>query len=223
MGPDLAVAFGAPSPPRSRRRVHAARSDALLSPLGPPCRHRELVNQIVHRIPRVALHPTEHDATAPHDLDERLPKVTIGNWLSLTVDPARAEPGLPPPVPKAIDDVRRVAHDFEGTVECPHRLEDGRDLHALIGGAFRRAAGVAALGHRPRPAARPRIPGAGTIGVHDSCGRRGQRDGVLGVQRYGRSWWVDVRGVELTTRRRPRAQVTDATRKPCSGCAGAFA
>src|SRR6266545_7315140 len=94
MGPDLAVAFGAPSPPRSRRRVHAARSDALLSPLGPPCRHRELVNQIVHRIPRVALHPTEHDATAPHDLDERLPQVTPRRHGSGMAAPPEGGPTL---------------------------------------------------------------------------------------------------------------------------------
>jgi hypothetical protein len=45
------------------------RSDALPTLLGPSRLRGELIDQLVHRVPRVALHPPERDATLPHDLD----------------------------------------------------------------------------------------------------------------------------------------------------------
>ena len=45
--------------------------------LGACCLPRELIDQLVHQVPRVALHPAKRDATLPHDLDEWLPQVSI--------------------------------------------------------------------------------------------------------------------------------------------------
>src|SRR6266540_358313 len=86
------------------------RSDALPALLGPSCLPSELIDQLVHRVPRVALHTAERDATLPHDLDERLPQVSIDDRPFLTVGPVSLEPAFPPAIPEAVDDVRRVAH-----------------------------------------------------------------------------------------------------------------
>jgi hypothetical protein len=93
-------------------RVHRS-GDALLPPLGPRRLHGKLVDQIVHRISRMALDPTEGDLTELHDLDQWLPQVAIGNRLLVTGDPVPAKPALPPSVPEAVDNVRRVAHDLQ--------------------------------------------------------------------------------------------------------------
>jgi hypothetical protein len=63
------------------------RSDALPALLGACCLPGELIDQLVHRVARVALHPAKRDATLPHDLDERLPQVSIDDRPPLTVDP----------------------------------------------------------------------------------------------------------------------------------------
>jgi hypothetical protein len=128
--------------------------------------------------PGVALHPTKRDVTDLHDLDQRLPQVSIGDWLIVTVDPVSAKPGLPPAVPKAIDDVRRVAHDLQRTRQRPHRLQHRRDLHALVSRPLRRPAGEATPRHGPSPTARTWVPRTCAIGVHHRNRLPGQHPGV---------------------------------------------
>jgi hypothetical protein len=96
--------------------VFQLRSDALPTLLGPSRLRGELIDQLVHRVPRVALHPPERDATLPHDLDKRLPQVSINDRPFPTVGPVFLEPALPPAIPEAVDDVRRVAHHLKRTV-----------------------------------------------------------------------------------------------------------
>src|SRR5215467_8938308 len=76
--------------------------------------HRQHVDQVVHRVARVALHPPEADVAPPAELvDQRLPQVPVGHRLAGAVDPAPLDPALPPAVPEAVHDVCRVAHDLE--------------------------------------------------------------------------------------------------------------
>src|SRR5215216_3585027 len=76
--------------------VSQLRSDAVPALLGPSCLLGELIDQLVHRVPGVALHPAKRDAALLHDLDERLPQVSIDDRPFLTVGPVFLEPAFPP-------------------------------------------------------------------------------------------------------------------------------
>src|SRR5258706_15670018 len=96
--------------------------------------------------------PPEGDVAAlEHVVDERLPQVTVGDRLALTVLPAALAPPDVPLVAKAVHDVRRVADHVERAVERPDGFEHGGDLHPLGGGVCLRPAGKRTLGNRPCP------------------------------------------------------------------------
>ncbi len=102
--------------------------------------------------------------------EQRFPQVLVGHRRALTVAPLSALPSGPPSLLEAIDDVRRVAHDEHRTIEGAKRLQDGRHLHALVGGRGGRATGVGAAWHCPSPTAGPGIPQARPICVHGGLG-----------------------------------------------------
>ena len=138
---------------------------------------RQAVDQIVVRIAAVALDPSERDVTAgANQFDERLPQITVGDRLLLAVEPTAFHPAFPPAVAKAVDDIRRVADHLERTIDGTHRLERGRDLHALIRRVGFRTAREGTAGHRPGPATRARVPAARAVGVGDGAGVSGSHD-----------------------------------------------
>jgi hypothetical protein len=72
----------APTPqPLSGRGAHRS-GDALPPALGPRRLQCKPVDQVIHRIARMALDPTERDLTELHDLDQRLPQVAIDDRLA---------------------------------------------------------------------------------------------------------------------------------------------
>ena len=102
--------------PRRRPSCHRAR---LL--------HRQRVDQVVHRVARVALHPLG-TLTSPRSLTRSISgshrsRLATGflRWSS-----SRAQPALPPAVAEAVDDVGRVADDDQRARQRPHRLEAAR-------------------------------------------------------------------------------------------------
>src|SRR5680860_200182 len=113
-----------------------------------------------------------HIAPLVHGLDERLPKVAVGNRLLLRVGPIAFHPPNPPPVAEAVDDVCRVAHHDQGPVESGDGLESRPDLHPLVGTGSLTAGSPGVAIDRPSPTAWSWIPGARTIGVdsHRVCG-----------------------------------------------------
>ena len=59
-------------------------TDARATLLGGGGLDGQAVDEVVHRIARVALHPAEGDVAAlAHELDERLPQVAVGHRLAL--------------------------------------------------------------------------------------------------------------------------------------------
>src|SRR3954466_1198501 len=74
----------------------------------------EAVDEVVHRIVTVPLHPPErHVAPLEHERDQRLPELTVGHGLALAVHPSSAAPSDVPLVAEAVHDVGRVADHFE--------------------------------------------------------------------------------------------------------------
>ena len=55
----------------------------------------ETVDEIVHRVAAVALHPAERHVAGLHQLDERLPQVDVGDGLLLGVLATRCAPTSP--------------------------------------------------------------------------------------------------------------------------------
>src|ERR1700722_20011538 len=72
----------------------------------------QLVDPVVPAVARVPLDPPPRDTRlgGQRQLDQRLPQVAIGDRLSLGVQPVPPLPTLPPTVPEAVHDVRRVTH-----------------------------------------------------------------------------------------------------------------
>jgi hypothetical protein len=73
------VADASTDPVTARSWLPLVWNVALLALLGLTGPLGELVDQIVHRVARVAFDPAEPDGTVPHDLDERLPQVAVGD------------------------------------------------------------------------------------------------------------------------------------------------
>src|SRR5689334_13445056 len=75
------------------RRLASARD-------GAPGLDREPVDEVVHRVAGVTLHPAERDVPAVADGGhQRLPQVPVGHRLLGAVHPAPAQPPPPPAVP----------------------------------------------------------------------------------------------------------------------------
>ena len=134
-------------------------------------------------------HRKRHVAPPAHQLDERLPQVAVGDRLAGRVLPAACDPALPPPVAEAVHDVGRVADHVERARVRLHRLEGGGDLHALVGGARRVAAGVRPVGFGPGPPAGARVAQAGAVGEHHDSARQ-RRHGRGTGARHGRSHYA---------------------------------
>src|SRR3954447_4293981 len=125
----------------------------------------EPVDEVVHLVPGMPLHPSKADvATIPDGDDERLPQVAVRHRLLGAVHPAAAQPAPPPGVPKAVHDVGRVADDGERTVQCPDRLERRPDLHPLVRRLLVAAVRLTPVTSRPRPTARTGVARAGPVG-----------------------------------------------------------
>jgi hypothetical protein len=75
-----------------------------------------------------------------------------------TVGPVFLEPALPPAIPEAVDDIRRVAHHLKRTVEGLGCFEHGHKLHALVRRPRPRPTGVPAPRYRPRHPPGPGFP-----------------------------------------------------------------
>ncbi len=129
--------------------------------------HRQPVGEVVPSVPRVSFDPPEGQCAALVLLDQGLPQVTVGHGLLLRVEPVPRQPALPPPVAEAIDDIRRVTHDLQGTIERSHRVQNRSQFHALVGGLRCPAAGLWTVRHDPGPPTRTGIAGAGAVGIDD--------------------------------------------------------
>ncbi len=132
----------------------------------------EGVDEVVHPVAAVTLHPAPAHVVHLHQLDQRLPEIGIGDRLALGVPPAVLLPLDPPLVTEAVDDVGRIGDHLDGTATGRQRadgIERGVDLHALVRGRAlaARCLWLAVRCHRPPPSARAGIPGAGAVGVHD--------------------------------------------------------
>src|SRR5688572_10580382 len=127
--------------------------------------HREGVDQVVHAVARVALHPAEGDVAAVDvQADERLPQVAVGHRLPGGRRPAALEPALPPAVAEAVHHVRRVAHHQQRARVGADRLEGGADFHPLVGAGVLATGGERRLVQRPGPAAWTGVARAGAVG-----------------------------------------------------------
>src|SRR4051794_2804322 len=74
----------------------------------------ESVDEVVHLVAGVALHPVEGDVVVARDRgDQWLPEVAVHHRLLSRRHPAVEQPLLPPAVAEAVHDVRRVADDEE--------------------------------------------------------------------------------------------------------------
>ena len=109
---------------------------------------------------------THRKVTSPRSrtaVDERLPEVAVRHRLLGAVHPAPAQPAPPPAIPKAVHDIGRVAHDGQGTVESPYRLERRLDLHPLVGRPPVPAARLPAVLGGPCPTARAGVARARAV------------------------------------------------------------
>ena len=129
------------------------------------------VDEIVHLVAGVSLHPCEGDFVAAVEvlLDEGLPQVLVGDRPLLGIQPTAGNPPFVPAFVEAVDHVGRVADDVKPTGIGKHRLECRGDLHALVGGGFVESGGVRTAGDGPGPPARSRVVDARAIGVDDGC------------------------------------------------------
>src|SRR5215207_8071672 len=141
------------------------------APLPERCHRRdgEGVDTMVERIVGVAADPVEGHLVAAARGVEGAPEVLVLDRLPVGGLPAPRLPALDPRG-DAEPDVLRVGVEIDGARarQRLERLDRGGELHAVVGGQ-RLAAGellLAALEQEQRgPAARPRIPRAGAVGV----------------------------------------------------------
>jgi len=146
-------------------------------------RHCQLVNEVIHAVSTVALDPAElHTATGIDQIDEWLPQVTIGHWLTLAVLPTPAQPALPPAIVEALHHIGAVGDDDNGARVIGkglHGVKRSLDLHALIGGMrfSPTATWLATWRNGPCPSARSGVSRTGAIGINDD-GVRGCRCAV---------------------------------------------
>src|SRR5579884_66511 len=131
--------------------------------------HGQAVDEVVHPVAAMALHPSEADPfrLGPVGEDQRLPEVPVGDRSLGRVGPAPRQPSLPPPVAETVDDISRVANDLDRARHGAHRLQRGPDLHPLVRSVALRPALVTTLRDGPGPPARTGVPLAGPVGVHD--------------------------------------------------------
>ena len=142
--------------------------------------HGQAIDEIVHGVVAVTLHPLEHHvAPALHGHDERFPEIAVGNRLLGLVEPPTGDPSFPPAVAEAVHDIGRVADNFEGPLDCTHRLEGGMYLHPLVGARVLGPVRPPPAGYRPRPPAGAGIPQAGAVGVGDGALRAGIHWAIL--------------------------------------------
>jgi hypothetical protein len=151
----------------------------------PPC---HLVDQLVHLLPTVPFDPAKLDS--PFALfDERqqgFPKVLIGYWLSLGVLPSPLLPTHPPSLQETIGHVCRIRNDRQRPLQGPHCLQDGSELHPLVGSAGLPTTCAPASSHGPGPSSRTGVPKTSPVGVDDrparvGCALRANEKGQLAV------------------------------------------
>src|SRR5215204_4260279 len=141
------------------------------APLPERCHRRdgEGVDTMVERIVGVAADPVEGHLVAAARGVEGAPEVLVLDRLPVGGLPAPRLPALDPRG-DAEPDVLRVGVEIDGARarQRLERLDRGGELHAVVGGQ-RLAAGELLLAafeqEQRRPAARPRIPRAGAVGV----------------------------------------------------------
>src|SRR4051794_11928455 len=74
----------------------------------------ETIDEVVHRVVTVPLHPPErHVAPFEDERDQRLPELTVRHGLALAVLPSSGALSDVPLVAEAVHDVGRVADHFE--------------------------------------------------------------------------------------------------------------
>src|SRR5262249_9106705 len=150
---------------RSRPAVTSARAD-LLESLA-----RQLVGALVEGVAGMAAYPMPAHAMTCQQRIEPLPKIDVPDRLSVRSAPAVALP-LIDPRQNAVAQILAVGVDIDETRPL-QRFERGdrrHQFHAVVGGVRLAALEllfVIAEGEDRAPAARPRIAGAGTIGVDD--------------------------------------------------------
>ena len=104
-----------------------------LSPLQIGGSSGESVDEVVHGVARVTLHPREVDPASrvEHELEERLPQVAVGHGLALRVLPPPPTPADVPAIVEALHDVGRIAHHLERAVQRGDRLQIGNTVMEL--------------------------------------------------------------------------------------------
>ena len=119
----------------------------------------------------VRTYPVPAHAVTCQQRIEPLPKIDVPDWLAICSAPAVALP-LVDPCENAVAQVLAVGVNVHetGALECFQRRDRGHQFHAVVGRVSLAALQLLlaiAEGEDGAPSARPRIAGAGAIGVDD--------------------------------------------------------